>query len=376
MRAGMKTKFAAASIAAIVLAFAPRAHAQTAEQTGRLLPAPARALEIVVGTGYTQGFGMLQPGVDMRSVAEAGVGIDAGVMYRINPRWAVGVVGEYNELEAERATAARGFTAGVAAAFHAAPYRRLDPWVQLATGYRGLWEVHTDATTPDVATHGLELAKLTVGLDVRATRDVAIAPVIGADLTLPLWQSVGGSTANAISDPRVATFVFAGIQARFDVGGERVAPERRENENVVVTQARVRQQPVRPVSPSINVSEQLLAKCNMDLDDAGKAPKFDFDKSDLLPADLAVLKKIAECFTTGPLKGKGLLLVGRADPRGTIEYNDRLGMRRADSVSDFLEQNGIEERRIERTSRGKRDATGHDEATWAVDRRVDVLQNE
>src|SRR6185312_11121842 len=111
-------------------------------------------------------------------------------------------------------------------------------------------------------------------------------------------------------------------------------------------------------------------------DDAGKAPKFDFDKSDLLPADLAVLKKIAECFTTGPLEGKGLLLVGRADPRGTIEYNDRLGMRRADSVSGFLEQNGIEERRIERTSRGKRDATGHDEATWAVDRRVDVLQNE
>ncbi|HEY1960688.1 MAG TPA: OmpA family protein [Polyangiaceae bacterium] len=371
----MKTKLAAASIAAIALAFAPRAHAQTAEQGGRMLAAPARALEVVVGTGYTQGFGMLQPGVDMRNVVNAGVGVDLGVLYRINPRWAVGLVGQYNELDAERATAARGFTTGFAAMFHAAPYRRLDPWVQLSTGYRGLWEIHNDGT-PTIATHSLELAKLSVGVDLRASRDVAIGPVIGADLTLPLWQSNGGGAANAISDPRVATFVFAGVQARFDVGGERVRPEQTGNENVVVTQARIRPQPVRPVSPSINVSEQLLAACNMDLADVGKAPKFDFDKSDLLPADRAVLKKIAECFTTGPLKGKGLLLVGRADPRGTIAYNDRLGMRRANSVADFLEENGIEDRRIEHTSRGKRDATGTDEATWAIDRRVDVLQNE
>ena len=43
-------------------------------------------------------------------------------------------------------------------------------------------------------------------------------------------------------------------------------------------------------------------------------------------------------------------------------------------MASFLEQVGIESERIERLSRGKLDARGRDEAGWAIDRRVDILE--
>jgi hypothetical protein len=81
---------------------------------------------------------------------------------------------------------------------------------------------------------------------------------------------------------------------------------------------------------------------------------------------------VAKCVTTGALKGRTLHLVGRADPRGTVEYNFVLGESRADSVSSYLEGLGVDSSRITSTSRGKLDATGTDEPTWQLDRRVDV----
>jgi peptidoglycan-associated lipoprotein len=128
-----------------------------------------------------------------------------------------------------------------------------------------------------------------------------------------------------------------------------------------------------PVSPNVAVSKDILQECKLELNSVERAPKFEFDKSELLPADVEVLSKIAECFVSGPMKGTNMALVGRADPRGTSKYNDALGMRRAASVEDYLVKAGMDASTIERSSRGKRDAVGTDEATWAVDRRVDVL---
>ena len=128
---------------------------------------------------------------------------------------------------------------------------------------------------------------------------------------------------------------------------------------------------MRPVSPSINASEELIERCKLNFGSVEKAPKFEFDKSELLPADYDILRQIADCLN-GPLKDSGLTLVDRADPRGTIEYNDSLGMRRATTVASFLEEQGVVESRVERSTRGERDAIGTDEMSWAIDRRVDV----
>ncbi|HSQ65604.1 MAG TPA: OmpA family protein [Polyangiaceae bacterium] len=390
----MNAKLTTASAVAIALVSAAQAHAQTASappesappegEKGYLdqdVPAPTNALELSVGTGYTQGFGSMQSGVNLQDVITPGIGVDFGVAYRFHPRWAIGLVGQWQGFEPERATSANGLTAGLAASYHFSPYTRTDPWLQLGTGYRMLWESHD--TSPTLLTHGFELGKVQLGVDIRVDKDVALAPVIGADLSLPLWQSVGGGTSVAITDPRVSTYVFAGLQARFDVTSTHDTGKppvmAKAPPPVVITQAEVAPKPpppieeTKPVSPSISVSEEVLQACQMDLNNIEKAPKFDFDKSQLLAEDEAVLEKIAECFSTGPLKGKDMLLVGRADPRGAVNYNQKLGMRRANAVSDALERLGVGKDQIQPTSRGELDATGTDESTWAIDRRVDIL---
>jgi outer membrane protein OmpA-like peptidoglycan-associated protein len=49
-----------------------------------------------------------------------------------------------------------------------------------------------------------------------------------------------------------------------------------------------------------------------------------------------------------------------------------LGARRANAVEHYLAQLGVAQRRLPTTTRGALDAEGHDELTWAIDRRVDL----
>jgi outer membrane protein OmpA-like peptidoglycan-associated protein len=277
-------------------------------------------------------------------------------------------------------SSSRGLAANLGATYHFEPVVRGDPWLRLGTGYRMVWENDpTGASGATVLRHGFELLTAKVGYDVRVSEDVALAPVVGADLDMFLWEDPSNGNSHALSSAQVGTFVYAGLQGRFDIGGTRSdgqpAPERM---GVTAPQAETPIAPpsveeTKPVSPSIAVSEGLLRECAMSIDSIDKAPKFDFDKSDLLPQDLAVLKQIGECLTTGPMKDANLRLVGRADPRGSVEYNGALGFRRANQVAGYLEQVGVGAGRLEQTSRGKLDARGHDEASWTVDRRVDIL---
>ena len=127
-----------------------------------------------------------------------------------------------------------------------------------------------------------------------------------------------------------------------------------------------------PASPNLAVSDDLARQCSLQLDSSDKAPKFDFDRAELLPEDRDLLERVATCFTSGPLRGKHLQLIGHADPRGTDEYNLGLGTQRAHSVRDYLEHLGVAATQLAETTRGALDAHGHDEATWRVDRRVDL----
>jgi peptidoglycan-associated lipoprotein len=81
---------------------------------------------------------------------------------------------------------------------------------------------------------------------------------------------------------------------------------------------------------------------------------------------------VAQCLTTGPLKGRSVKFVGRADPRGTQEYNMALGERRANAVMKYLAGLGVGAPQMTDTSRGALDATGSDAAAWRQDRRVDI----
>jgi peptidoglycan-associated lipoprotein len=120
----------------------------------------------------------------------------------------------------------------------------------------------------------------------------------------------------------------------------------------------------------VSMSTDLRHVCG--IEDTGAAPKFDFDSALLSPTDRSELDQLAQCMTTGALAGKKVELVGRADPRGEAEYNMNLGAIRANSVKLYLAKLGVASTRFETTSRGSMDASGHDEASWAVDRRVDL----
>ncbi len=123
---------------------------------------------------------------------------------------------------------------------------------------------------------------------------------------------------------------------------------------------------------AVNVDDDIIKACSLKFENIEDAPKFDYDSEALTPGEKSVLEAIAKCLTTGPLKGKAVDLVGRADPRGETEYNMTLGAKRARSVHTFLGGLGVPAEKLHDTSRGELDAKGTDEDGWRKDRRVDV----
>jgi len=128
-------------------------------------------------------------------------------------------------------------------------------------------------------------------------------------------------------------------------------------------------QAAQPVSPNLAAADDLLEQCSITAVKQDN-PHFDFDTFELTSQDRDVLQQVATCLTTGPLKGKKLELIGRADPRGTEEYNLGLGDRRANTVGEYLQHLGVS--KIDAKTRGALDATGRDDTGWSQDRRVDL----
>ncbi len=128
--------------------------------------------------------------------------------------------------------------------------------------------------------------------------------------------------------------------------------------------------PPQPASgASVAISDEIRSKCGIPDADA----YFAFDSSRLTDRDRNPLDLVARCFTSGPLKGRTVKLVGRADPRGQSDYNFTLGQGRADAVTRYLYTRGLDRSKAQASSRGAMDATGTDETTWQHDRRVDIL---
>jgi len=132
-------------------------------------------------------------------------------------------------------------------------------------------------------------------------------------------------------------------------------------------------QPAQPVSTNLNAAADLITLCKLHATtEQQAAPKFAYNEFELTAQDRDVLQQIAKCVTKGPARGRKLQLTGRADPRGTEEYNMGLGDHRAHSVSNYLERLGVAAAAVNSSTRGALDATGTDEASWQIDRRVDL----
>jgi outer membrane protein OmpA-like peptidoglycan-associated protein len=119
------------------------------------------------------------------------------------------------------------------------------------------------------------------------------------------------------------------------------------------------------VTYSIHVDDLVRSVCQ------GPDPFFDFAATRTTTVDQATMNVLASCMKAGPLREREILLVGRADPRGTSTYNLALGLARADKVKTYLIAAGVDGKRIHTSSLGKDDASPLP-ADWAGDRRVEV----
>ena len=100
---------------------------------------------------------------------------------------------------------------------------------------------------------------------------------------------------------------------------------------------------------------------------------FDYDRFDVKPSYVEVIKKIAQIMRENP--SSKILLEGHSDERGTREYNVALGHKRAESVAKALEAEGINRQRMDTISFGEEDPADNtpNEMGWAKNRRCDLI---
>ncbi|MBI5711322.1 MAG: peptidoglycan-associated lipoprotein Pal [Candidatus Eisenbacteria bacterium] len=119
-----------------------------------------------------------------------------------------------------------------------------------------------------------------------------------------------------------------------------------------------------PTPPPVTPSESKVTSSDF------QPAFFEFDSYALrddaraaLDGDAKLLREHAEVAIT---------LEGHCDERGTVEYNQALGEKRAQAARDYLVAAGIGASRIQTISYGKERpfADGHDETAWAQNRRA------
>ena len=100
---------------------------------------------------------------------------------------------------------------------------------------------------------------------------------------------------------------------------------------------------------------------------------FDFDKYDIRPGDMAILKENAALLKKYPTVK--IQIEGHCDERGTNEYNLALGERRANSTKNYLISLGIPSDRISTISYGEEKPLdpSHREEAWAKNRRAHTI---
>ena len=100
---------------------------------------------------------------------------------------------------------------------------------------------------------------------------------------------------------------------------------------------------------------------------------FDFDSSQIKPEYNDLISAHAKYLVSNP--SVRVRLEGNTDERGSREYNIGLGERRAQAVRQALMLQGVADSQITTVSYGEERpaVTGHNEAAWSKNRRVDVV---
>ena len=100
---------------------------------------------------------------------------------------------------------------------------------------------------------------------------------------------------------------------------------------------------------------------------------FDYDRSDIRSEFLQIITAHARYLVSRP--EQRVRLEGHADERGSREYNIALGDRRGQAVRRMFLFQGVRAQQIEIVSYGEERPVvqGHDEESWARNRRVEIV---
>ena len=211
----------AAAAAAFGLLAAFATHAAGAEELSHSssvapLGAPRRPLEFTFGNAYMQGFGRVASTRIVDRIAGAGFDLSLSVDARLTSRWSIGLQTGFDGFTREQNSSAGGLSATLGATYSLLPALAGNPWLRFGAGYRRLWEDDPPgAQGVSVNRHALEVASLQLGCDVRLVEGIAIAPMIGGDLDLFVWEDDSQGSRQAVSPGAFSGFVLAGLAGRF-----------------------------------------------------------------------------------------------------------------------------------------------------------------
>jgi len=138
------------------------------------------------------------------------------------------------------------------------------------------------------------------------------------------------------------------------------------------------EQPVAAVAPAaapMSKVVQVIVPAHLDPQSAllkNRSVFFEFDDFSIKKEYVPVVENHSKYLTTNPKLT--VRLEGNADERGGREYNLALGQKRAEAVARSMKLFGSKDAQIEAVSFGseKPKAIGHDETSWAQNRRVDI----
>ena len=137
-----------------------------------------------------------------------------------------------------------------------------------------------------------------------------------------------------------------------------------------------------PVPPELQVANRMAAnristETPMKLDEIGlrtqRSVYFDFNTADLKADYDPALKAHARYLASNP-KAR-VRIEGNADERGSAGYNNKLAQKRAENVRAGMIGHGAPVKQVLMKSLGesKPKLTGHNEESWAENRRADVV---
>jgi len=286
-----------------------------------------------------------------------GPGIELSIRHRLTDHFSLGVIQSYEEMKTQRPpsfadlkyyyTKLHSINALLTGWFYPLPERDFSPYLYGGVGtiyYRQLNEMGVNLND---AFQGSPLIRIGAGLQKRIAEN--------ASLTFDVGLSMANDKLDRIRHGLPDSYATAKIGVNFSFGGGKRAgreltseydlgPAKMLKDTVIV----VRQDTVVSVRMDTVVVLERQRKLTLE------GINFAFNSARLTHESIKTLEKAFILLVVNP--NAQVEIIGHTDNIGSQEYNERLSLRRAQSVKNWLVKKGIASERLTATGAGSREA--------------------